>query len=498
MILLPQTAGKIYGVVGLGKSGRATIASLLASGVHVLAWDDNDKARASIAAEFPAARIVPVTKWDFSTIASLVMSPGILLTHEAVVAAREHNVEVIGDIELLWRAQPDARYIAITGTNGKSTTTSLIGHILAACGKRVEVGGNLGIPALALAPLGSDGIYVLELSSYQLDLITTTRFQTAILLNITPDHLDHHGGMAEYIAAKCHIFDRQQKDDVAITGIDDASSESICRTLIAAHRQQVIPVSVTQRVKHGVDVQDAHLHATFTGEARADLASMRALQGQHNWQNAAAAYAACIVNGCAHDTVMAAMATYPGLAHRMQWLGEIGGVQFVNDSKATNADAAEKALKTYDDIYWILGGVAKEGGIETLAPYFSKIRHAYLIGEASDIFAATLEGHVAYTKCDTLEKAFAAAAKDAAQAAIAAAHIPKRTNATNDTIVPQSTGSATGAANKTPQAQPARSVLLAPACASFDQFANFEVRGQAFMMLVEQWKQSGGTHAATA
>ncbi len=466
MITLPFADGKTYGVVGLGKSGRATVASLIASGAQVLAWDDGEKSRVAIAQDFPNVMVKPITEWDFSGMASLIMSPGIMLTHEAVRAAKKHGVEVIGDIELLYRAQPNACYIGITGTNGKSTTTSLIAHVLKACGKRVEMGGNIGVPALELATLGADGIYVLELSSYQLDLVATTKFNTAILLNITPDHLDHHGSMADYIAAKCHIFDRQSETDEAIIGIDDAASDTVARTLIARKNQRVIRLSAKQPIANGVEVADGELRARFRGGDRANLKPMRALQGQHNWQNAAAAYAACASEGCAHEAVIAAMKTYPGLAHRMQWLGEISGVQFVNDSKATNADAAEKALKTYDNIYWIAGGVAKEGGIEPLAPYFSKIRHAYLIGEAAESFAKTLDGKVAYTLSGTLENAFA----QAAEAATTEAQKPARTG----------------------------TVLLAPACASFDQFANFEKRGEAFMALFEAWKTQGGAHAATA
>lgn len=458
---LPYASGKTYAVLGLGKTGRATIASLLESGARVIAWDDGEAARSAAAAEFASITLAPVSQWDYGNLAALVMSPGILLSHEAVRKAEASGVEVLGDIELLYRAQPEATYVAITGTNGKSTTTSLIAHILAACGKRVEVGGNLGIAALSLAPLGAGAYYVLELSSYQLELVRRTRFNTAVWLNISPDHLDHHGSMEHYIAAKQHIFDRQQPQDIAIIGIDDAASAAIARQLQHAQTQRVIPIAVTQHTPAGIDVKHAALHARLAAEseARADLSACRALQGEHNWQNAAAAYAACAVNGCAHADIMAAMHSYPGLPHRMQWLGEIAGVQYVNDSKATNADAAEKALKTYDNIYWILGGVAKEGGIEPLVPYFSKIRHAYLIGEAADSFAGILEGQVPWTRSGTLTNAVASAAADARKAA------------ENNSAKP--------------------SVVLAPACASFDQFPNFEKRGDAFIALVNTLREGG-------
>ena len=464
-MLLSFASGKTYAVLGLGKTGRATIESLLKSGANVVAWDDGENARIAVQKEFPDLRIAPISEWDYTSLTALVMSPGIFLTHEAVTKADAHGVEVIGDIELLYRACPDATYIAITGTNGKSTTTSLIAHILNACGKRVEVGGNLGIAALSLAPLGKGEFYVLELSSYQLELIRTTRFNTAVWLNISPDHLDHHGSMENYVAAKQHIFARQQAEDIAVIGIDDATSEAIARLMILEKRQRIIPIAVTQNVENGVEVKKATLRARFLGNDSADLSSLRALQGEHNWQNAAAAYAVCATNGCKHKEIMAAMKTYPGLPHRMQWLGVINGVQFVNDSKATNADAAEKALKTYDEIYWILGGVAKEGGIESLEHYFPKIRHAYVIGEAADSFAQTLKGQVSLTQCGTLEKAFKLASSEAALA------------------VKEFGGT--------------RAVVFAPACASFDQFANFEKRGEAFMALVETLKE-GGKHAPAA
>lgn len=475
MILLPFAQHKTYGVVGLGKSGRATVASLLASGAQVLAWDDGEAGRAAAAKEFPSLTMKPVAEWDYSALTSLVMSPGIFLTHPAVQAAEAAGVEVIGDVELLYRAQPQATYIGITGTNGKSTTTTLIAHILRTCGKRVEVGGNLGTPALALAPLGVGEMYVLELSSYQLDLVRSTRFNIAVLLNISPDHLDHHGSMENYIAAKLHIFDRMERGDTAVIGVDDAVSAGIANhELLVRATSGVVLISSEQKLevtRSGIFVRDAKLYDSvhcYAGEdmnlahLRGGLSAVKSLQGVHNWQNAAAAYAVCAANGCAPEAIIAAMQTYAGLAHRMEWLGEIAGVQFVNDSKATNADAAEKALKTYDNIYWILGGVAKEGGIESLAPYFQKIRHAYLIGEAAEMFAQVLEGRVPFTHSGTLEKAFQAARIDAQREGVKGA-----------------------------------AVLLSPACASFDQFPNFEVRGAAFAALVDALKQ-GGTHATTA
>jgi UDP-N-acetylmuramoylalanine--D-glutamate ligase len=460
MIQLPFANGKNYAVLGLGKSGKAAVASLLASGAKVMAWDDKDSTRAAMQKEFPTLVMKPVAEWDVGGLASLVMSPGILLTHPAVIAARKVDVEVIADIELLFRAQPQATYVAITGTNGKSTTTTLIAHILEQCGKTMQVGGNLGTPALALQPLAEGEIYVLELSSYQLDLLNTFRADVAVWLNISPDHLDHHGSMEAYVDAKRSIFARQTKRDVAVVAVDDATSGEQCKALQMARQQSVIPVSAKQPLAGGIFVQQGKLFNRFgLVEAHGDIAGIKSLQGEHNWQNAAAAYAACYALGCTHDAIIAAMQNYPGLAHRMEWLGEINGVQFVNDSKATNADAAEKALRTYDNMHWIIGGVAKEGGIESLAEYFPKITHAYLIGEAADDFAKTLKGKVPFTACGTLEKAFHAAVNAAAKNSV---------------------------------------VLLSPACASFDQYANFEVRGQAFVALVNAWKKGESTHATAS
>ena len=436
--------GKTYAVVGMGKTGRATAEALRASGATVLTWDDKN--------HDPAAP--HYSAWDWGTLEAIVMSPGIAWyypqMHPIAVLAKEHEVPFIGDIELLYRAQPEAKYIAITGTNGKSTTTTLIAHILKENGVKSCVGGNLGTPVLDLPEMGHDGTYELELSSYQLDLVQTTRFQIALLLNLSPDHIDHHGSMERYIAAKRAIFDRQTKKDVAIIGVDDVMSDALAKEMRALKKQCVIPIGTRGKLASGVHVTQGMLFNQFAlVEQAGDLRGIKSLQGAHNWQNAAAAYAACFAHGLTHAQIMTAMQSYPGLKHRMQWLGEIGGVQFVNDSKATNADAAEKALMTYDQIYWIAGGVAKEGGIEPLAPYFPKIRKAYLIGEAAASFATTLQGKVETVMSTTLDAAFARAVADA----------PK--------------GSA---------------VVLSPACASFDQYPNFEVRGDAFIALVDAYR----------
>jgi UDP-N-acetylmuramoylalanine--D-glutamate ligase len=453
MIVCRAYAGKRLAVLGLARSGEAAARSLLAGGAEVLAWDDNpglrDKFAGEITLQDPAAVCWP-------EIAALVLSPGIPHSfpapHPAARAAREAGIPVIGDIDLLGRAEPEARYIGITGTNGKSTTTALIGHILAAAGQRVEVGGNLGTPALSLAPLGAGGTYVLEASSFQLELIADLAFDIAVLLNITPDHLDRHGDMAGYIAAKRRIFARQGAAATAVIGIDDP----ICRDIWAELRSgsaRVVPISAAGEAPGGVYAGAGWLiDATGAAPRRVlDLSTAERLPGTHNWQNAAAAYAVAQAAGVASETAAAAIRSFPGLAHRQELVGIVDGVRYINDSKATNADAAEKALACYEAIYWIAGGLPKAGGISSLAPYFGRIRHAYLIGTATEEFAATLGNRVPFTRCGGLAAALTAASERACR-----------------------------------EGAPGAVVLLSPACASYDQFANFEARGDAFRTLVGQ------------
>jgi len=342
---------------------------------------------------------------------------------------------------------PTARYAGITGTNGKSTTTALVGHILKAAGIRVAIGGNLGIAALLLEALGADGVYVLEMSSYQLELTKSLAFDVAVLLNITPDHLDRHGGMDGYVAAKERIFAGQNARRAAIIGVDDAICRGIAAKLAAAGHK-VIPISAETAALGGVYIADGQLVDDIDRAQRRvlDLAQAERLPGRHNWQNAAAAFAAARALGVdAHDAVQG-IKSFPGLAHRQELIATIDGVRYINDSKATNADATAKALACYDDICWIAGGVAKEGGIASLAPYFPRIRHAFLIGEAAPAFAVTLAGKVPSTRSGDLATA------------LRQAHDAARQGGT---------------------------VLLSPACASFDQFTDFEARGDAFRRLVD-------------
>jgi UDP-N-acetylmuramoylalanine--D-glutamate ligase len=410
----------------------------------------------------------PPSEWKWNELKVLILSPGVPLTHpkpHAVVEmAHKNNVPVIGEMELLFRAQPEATYIGITGTNGKSTTTTLIGHILQASGVVCEVGGNLGTPALALAPLGKGGVYVIEMSSYQLDLVKTTRFNVAVFLNITPDHLDRHGDMAGYVAAKKKIFDRQTAGDVAVIAVDDEFTRGIRQEALGS---SVIEVSSQRELTDGVYVKDGILHDTSLMPNAYSLLPITSLTGKHNWQNAAAAYAATKAVGVAPEKIYAAMKSFGGLRHRLQLVATIGGVRFINDSKATNADATGNALAPYKNILWIAGGKAKAGGITSLTEYFPNVTHAFLIGEAAQDFAKTLEGKVAYTQCGTLEVAVAKAYELSYQRK----------------LVSSNKENMDASLRWHDKEEPV--ILLSPACASFDQFKSFEHRGDVFCELVE-------------
>jgi UDP-N-acetylmuramoylalanine--D-glutamate ligase len=452
-------ADRTVAVFGLARSGIATVRSLKAGGAKVLAWDDKDALREAARAE--GADVPSWREWPWDELAALVLSPGVPLTHPAphdvVLRAKEAGIEVIGDIELFAREiRPDqaapghAPVIAVTGTNGKSTTTALIGHVLAA-GFDAQVGGNIGNAVLELAPPGSKTVYVLEVSSYQIDLAPGLRPDVSVLTNITPDHIDRHGSMENYVAVKTRLLRQTVKSGLNVVGVDDQYCASIFTRLTSNGGAPCVAVSVGKVLGRGVFVLDGVLYDA-QGERAArvmDLRTAAHLPGTHNWQNAALAYAASKPYAKDARSIADAVASFAGLAHRIESVGGIGKVRFVNDSKATNADAAERALVCFTDIFWIVGGRPKAGGIAPLAPHFPRIRKAYLIGEAAADFAATLEGKVVYERCGTLDNALAAAAADAA-----------RSDA------------------------PAPVVLLSPACASFDQFRDFEQRGDVFRGLV--------------
>ena len=453
-IRIPAMAARTVAVFGLARSGLSAALALQASGAQVWAWDDDgakrDEARAA------GVPLVDLATCDWSKPSALVLSPGIPhrfpKPHPVAALAQASRCPLIGDIELMARADLGARFIGITGTNGKSTTTALVGHILKSAGLRTEVGGNLGTPALDLAPLGADGIYVLELSSYQLELTHSLTCAVAVLLNITPDHLDRHGGMEGYVAAKSLIFRRWTPDSTAVIGIDDPYCRTVRAQLAGEGRRQVVPISAARKAAGGIYAAEGWLIDDRAGQAERilDLGQAAALPGPHNQQNAAAAFAACAAMGLPSGKIAGGIKSYPGLAHRQELIAAIGGVRYINDSKATNADAASKALACYDPIYWILGGRAKDSGLDGLEPFYPRIAHAFLIGEASERFARALDGRVAFTKCGTLAGAVAASHRLAQD-----------------------------------ERRPGAVVLLSPACASFDQFANFEERGNVFRKLIE-------------
>jgi len=455
MIEVHSRSRQNLAVFGLGASGTAAAMALAGSGARVLAWDDDDDARQKAASAGIA--LTDLYGCDWSTVDALVLAPGIPLTHKphkVVTLATAADCPVVGDIELLFEACPTARFIAVTGTNGKSTTTALIGHILKAAGADVQVGGNLGPPMLAFDPPGEAGVFVLELSSYQLDLTRQASFDVAVLLNISPDHLDRHGGLDGYIAAKRRIFrDRTSGGPVqtAIIGVDDAHGKSIHDEMRSRPGWRTVPISSGQRLDGGVFVIDGILFDSTTGPPVevCVLNGIPTLPGSHNWQNAAAAFAAARAADVDAEIITRALATFPGLPHRQEVVGEIGGVRYVNDSKATNGDAAARALACYDNVYWIAGGLPKEGGLVDVRPWLGRVRHAFLIGAAEAQFAEELDGITPLSRCGDLATAVQAAHRMA-----------------------QADG-LTGAV-----------VLLSPACASFDQWKNFEARGDAFRAMV--------------
>ena len=442
------------------------------------AWDDTEKGRDAGAAA--GLNLVDATNWNWDRFSALVLSPGVPFTHpepHAVVkAAQAHKVPVIGDIELFYRSlrtnappngagRPIAPIICVTGTNGKSTTTALIGHLLARAGYAAEVGGNIGKPALDLAAPGQSSAYVLELSSYQIDLAPSLKPDVGVLTNITPDHLDRHGSMENYIAVKRNLFRHQGQGDVAVVGVDDVYSADTCTSLSARGGVSVIPISVGKVLGRGVYAIDGFLYDGLVSPTPvvANLKDCVTLPGAHNWQNAAAAYAA--VRGIVRDVgeLSRALLSFPGLPHRLETVGRIGKVQFVNDSKATNADAAAKALACFSNIYWIAGGQAKQGGIDGLAPYFPRIARAYLIGAAQDVFGRTLGKAVNFDRCGDLKTAMVRALADAMRSS-----------------------------------EPNPVILLSPAGASFDQFRDYEHRGDTFRQLFGEIAAQLNDHEARA
>ena len=456
MIPLTTFAGKKVAVFGLGGSGLVSASALLAGGADVVGFDDDARSvEKANAAGIPTADL---RNSDWSKIAALVLAPGVPLTHPTphwvVRCAQAAGVEVIGDIELFCRERariaPKAPFVAITGTNGKSTTTALVAHLAKSAGMDVQIGGNIGTAILSLLPPAESRVHVVECSSYQIDLAPSLDPSIGILINLSEDHLDRHGSMEHYAAVKERLVAGVPADGTAIVGVDDEWCGAVAERL-AQSGKRVVRISVRGKLSDGVYAEDGRIMRAQDGQAVAiaDLAGIGSLRGLHNAQNAACATAAALALGLDAAAIQAGMRSFPGLAHRMEQLGRLGKVLLVNDSKATNADSAAQAIACFADIFWIAGGKPKTGGIESLRKFFPRIRKAYLIGEAAGEFAATLGAEVPHEIDGMLDKALAGAVRDA---------------------------------EASPAAEPV--VLLSPACASFDQYRNFEVRGDAFRALV--------------
>ena len=423
MITARAFAGKHYAVYGLARSGLSTVEALLASGARVTAWDGKDEARAALP---EGAELADLDAVDLAQFDSIVVTPGLPLNRHPIAArARAARVEIIGDIELFALARPELpphKVVGITGTNGKSTTTALVHHILQTAGVPSLMGGNIGLPILSRDPLPEGGVYVLELSSYQIDLTQSLDCDIAVLLNITPDHLDRYDGFAEYAVSKARLFEMQTPKQIRVVNPENPASRAIGIELT-----RLAPTNLPR----------------WRGPK--DNNSWPALQGHHNASNASAAIHVCSAIGVAEDIIYRALGTFPGLPHRMEQIREKDGVAFVNDSKATNATATAPALATFPAIRWICGGQAKADHLDECAPFFGHVRKAYTIGEASELFARILAPHIKVAECG-----------DLAHAVLRAAH----------------------------DAQPGETILLSPGCASFDQFRDFEARGDAFRTLV--------------
>ena len=457
MIPVTVFAGKKVAIFGLGRSGLLSAAALVKGGAEVVVFDDSEKTLAE--AQSAGLTIANLREVDWSGIAALVLAPGVPLTHPGphwtVQLAQKSGVEVIGDIELLCRERAKSGsvcpLIAITGTNGKSTTTALTAHLVASAGFDVQMGGNIGVPVLALEPFADKRVYVIEVSSYQIDLAPSLRATVGILLNVTEDHLDRHGTMENYATIKALLPARVEQGGTAVIAVDDAWTRAAADRIERAG-SRVVRVSTTGPLRDGYYAEASRIVRAEGGRnyPAAQLAGVGSLRGLHNAQNAACAIAACAAIGIDLAAIQKGLDSFPGLAHRMQQVGRKGAILYVNDSKATNADSAAKALGSFNDIFWIAGGKPKTGGIASLAEFFPRLRKAYLIGEAAKDFAETLDGKVPYEIVDMMTKAVDAATRDADASGL-----------------------------KEPV------VLLSPACASFDQYPNFEVRGKAFTDIVQ-------------
>ena len=453
MIPVTTFAGKRVALFGLGGSGLVTAEALKAGGAKVRAWDDNATARD--AASQRGIALVDLKSANWKKFDALVLAPGVPLTHPephwSVVKAKAAGIEIIGDIELFCRERaalaPDAPFVAITGTNGKSTTTALIAHLLKVAGRNVQMGGNIGTAILALEPPSVDSVHVIEVSSFQIDLAPSLNPSIGVMMNLTPDHIDRHGTIENYAAIKQRMV---VAADLAVVGVDDEISAAMARQREDDGKASV-RISVETSLPNGLFADGSKIIFARNGKRIevADLNGIGSLRGKHNAQNAATAIAVVTSLGVGIEAIREGLASFGGLPHRMEEIGRVGRVLFINDSKATNADSTEKALSAFDkNIFWIAGGKAKEGGIAPLAPYFPRVSKAYLIGEAALSFAETLGDDVRHVRAGTLDVAVQSALEEADR---------------NEECV----------------------VLLSPACASYDQYKNYEQRGEHFRVLVE-------------
>lgn len=472
MVITYKYRGNKIGVIGLGKTGISAIYSLLLGEAQVIAWDDNlnavtalqssnmdtstqsiEKALITRAITDGTLIINPNPQEYVKLISALLVSPGVGIAppkvHPIVEIAFQNNIPLVSDFDLLAETCFHANYIGITGTNGKSTTTALIGHIFQTLKKHAEVGGNIGTSVLSLQALGEEGFYILEASSFQIERLRAMSFNTAILLNITPDHLDRYKNFEEYAQTKADIFRNQTANDYAIICVDCPVSKQIYLKLKQSSKAQIIPISTQQKLTYGISFINGTMHVNLEQNASYQVGSLTYLPGDHNAQNITAAFAAALLNGLDPEKIIKATHSFKGLEHRMQLVIQKGDLKFVNDSKATNTDACAKALQTYDNIYWIAGGICKDNGIGDLSHLFHKIKHAYLVGRDADKFAAVLAEHnIPHTKAETLQNSM---------------RLLKELNP------------ASGVA------------LLSPACASLDQWKNFEERGNAFCQMAMEF-----------
>ncbi|WP_455480375.1 UDP-N-acetylmuramoyl-L-alanine--D-glutamate ligase [Bartonella sp. B12(2025)] len=466
MISVTCYKGQRVALFGLGQSGLAAAQVLISGGAEVVAWDDNPLGvQAAFQKNIPTRDL---QYEDWSEFVALILAPGVPLTypkpHWVVEKARQANIEIIGDIELFVRARnhflqqhgfcdQDVPFIAITGTNGKSTTTALLAHLLEQMGYDVQMGGNIGTAILTLKPFVKKRIYVIECSSFQIDLTPSLKPTIGLLLNLTPDHIDRHGSFTRYVQAKRHLVAGAFR---AFISVDDAACQALYQQLVHEDHQVEV-ISKEYFVENGFYADGTKLFSVCQGRRHmlADLAHMTALRGSHNAQNVLMALATLQALKITDPHIEKHLAGYKGLAHRMQQVRKIGSVLFINDSKATNADASAPALSAFNDIFWIVGGQAKEGGIETLRRFFHKIRKAYLIGTAAKEFAGVIGSSFPFSMSLTLENAVHEAAADAMRCKA------------KEVVV-----------------------LFSPACASYDQFKNYEMRGEAFVSFVMQLKEA--------